>query len=63
VRITEEVGLMSGFTYVDIFDTKGIEYLLVIVFLVAFVFFMRALTADSPKPRGTDEVERNEKTN
>lgn len=54
---------MSGFTYVDIFDTKGIEYLLVIVFLVAFVFFMRALTADSPKPRGTDEVERNEKTN
>jgi hypothetical protein len=53
---------MSGFSYVDIFDTKGIEYLLVLVFLVIFVFFMRALTAESPGSRRTDE-ERDEKTN
>ena len=34
---------MDGFSYVDIFSTKGIEYLLVIVFFVAFVLFTRAL--------------------
>jgi len=34
---------MDGFTHMDIFATKGIEYLLVIVFLVVFVFFLRAL--------------------
>jgi len=34
---------MDGFSYVDIFATKGIEYLLVIVYFVAFVFFTRAL--------------------
>ena len=54
---------MNGYTFVDIFDTKGIEYLLVLVFLVVFVFFMRALTAESPGPRGTDEVDRDEKAN
>ena len=34
---------MDGFTYHDIFATKGVEYLLVIVYFVAFVFFTRAL--------------------
>ena len=38
---------MDGFTYVDVFATKGIEYLLVIVYLIAFLFFIRALFADS----------------
>lgn len=28
---------MEGFTYVDIFATKGIEYLLVIVFLLVLI--------------------------
>ncbi|HYA89964.1 MAG TPA: glycine cleavage system protein H [Thermodesulfobacteriota bacterium] len=34
---------MEGFSYVDIFATKGIEYLLVIGFLLLFVVFWRSL--------------------
>ena len=37
---------MDGFSFVDIFATKGIEYLVVIVNLVRVVFFARALTSD-----------------
>lgn len=32
---------MEGFRYVDIYATKGIEYLLVLAFLGSFVFFIR----------------------
>lgn len=32
---------MEGFTYVDIFSTKGVEYLMVIVFLLLFIGFGR----------------------
>jgi glycine cleavage system H protein len=35
---------MEGFTYVDIFATKGIEYLLVIGFLMVFILFWRFLS-------------------
>ncbi len=35
---------MEGFTYVDIFATKGIEYLLVICFLLLFILFWRFLS-------------------
>ena len=35
---------MEGFAYTDIFATKGIEYLLVILFLLVFVAFWRYLT-------------------
>jgi glycine cleavage system H protein len=35
---------MEGFSYVDIFATKHIEYLLVIGFLLLFVFFWRFLS-------------------
>jgi len=35
---------MEGFNYVDIFATKGIEYLLVIGFLLFFVVFWRFLS-------------------
>ena len=35
---------MEGFSYVDIFATKGIEYLLVIGFLLLFVVFWRFLS-------------------
>lgn len=35
---------MEGFTYVDIFATKGIEYILVIGFLLIFVLYWRFLT-------------------
>jgi glycine cleavage system H protein len=36
---------MEGFTYVDIFATKGIEYLLVIGFLVLFILFWKLLAS------------------
>lgn len=42
---------MEGFTYVDIFATKGIEYLLVISFLMVFVLYWRFLTTPSRKVR------------
>ncbi|MCS7280174.1 MAG: glycine cleavage system protein H [Desulfobacterota bacterium] len=49
---------MEGFTYIDIFATKGIEYILVILFLAAFVVFSymtlrprRASTGPSQSPR------------
>jgi glycine cleavage system H protein len=35
---------MEGFSYVDIFATKHIEYLLVIGFLLLFIFFWRFLS-------------------
>lgn len=35
---------MEGFTYVDIFATKGIEYLLVISFLLLFTLFWRMVS-------------------
>ena len=35
---------MEGFSYLDIFATKGIEYLLVIGFLLLFTFFWRFLS-------------------
>jgi glycine cleavage system H protein len=34
---------MEGFSFVDIYATKGIEYLIVIGFLATFVFFCRYL--------------------
>jgi hypothetical protein len=30
---------MGNFTYVDIFSTKGVEYIVVIAFLILIVFF------------------------
>ncbi len=35
---------METYTYVNIFETKGLEYLLLICFLVLFVFFVRYLS-------------------
>ena len=40
---------MDGFSFFDIFATKGIEYLVVILYLVLFVFFVRALFTDEAK--------------
>ncbi len=40
---------MEGFSYVDIFATKGIEYLLVIGFLLLFVVFWRFLSAPAKR--------------
>ena len=35
---------METYTYVDIFETKGLEYLLLISFLVLFVLLVRYLS-------------------
>jgi len=34
---------METYTYVNIFETKGLEYLLLISFLVLFIFLVRYL--------------------
>ena len=34
---------METYTYVNIFETKGLEYLLLLSFLVLFVLFVRYL--------------------
>jgi glycine cleavage system H protein len=47
---------MEGFTYVDIFATKGIEYLLVIGFLLALTPFWRILRV--PARTGIEAVRR-----
>ena len=41
---------METYTYVNIFETKGLEYLLLICFLVLFVFLIRYLKNPSDKP-------------
>ncbi len=37
--------------YVNIFETKGVEYILVILFLLTFVIFMRHLKRHAPVRR------------
>lgn len=39
---------METYTYVNIFETKGLEYILLICFLILFIVFIRYLntTAD-----------------
>ena len=37
---------METYSYVNIFETKGLEYLLLVCFLVMFVFFLRYVTGD-----------------
>lgn len=43
---------MESFRYVDIFATKGIEYIIVMAFLAAFVYFSRYLGHRAPAPAG-----------
>jgi glycine cleavage system H lipoate-binding protein len=45
---------MEGFQYVDIFATKGIEYVIVMVFLTGFIFFSRYLSHRAPAPAETE---------
>ncbi|RLB04780.1 MAG: glycine cleavage system protein H [Deltaproteobacteria bacterium] len=47
---------MEGFTYVDLFATKGVEYLLVIGFLLVLIPFWRLLRA--PARAGFEAVRR-----
>jgi glycine cleavage system H lipoate-binding protein len=41
---------MGEFSYVNIFETKGLEYLVVIGFLVSFFFFWRLLSRPARRP-------------
>ena len=41
---------MEGFRYVDIFATKGIEYIIVMAFLAGFIYFSRYLSHRAPAP-------------
>ena len=45
---------MEGFSYVDIFATKGIEYIIVMVFLAGFVYFSRYLSHRTPSPEAAE---------
>lgn len=40
---------MEFYTYVNIFETKGLEYLLLLSFLVLFIFLVRYLSAPGKK--------------
>jgi hypothetical protein len=43
---------MDSFTYVNIFETKGLEYLLLLSFWALFVFLVRYL---SKPPKGPSD--------
>jgi hypothetical protein len=40
---------METYSYVNIFETKGLEYLLLVAFLVLFVVLVRYLGGDERK--------------
>jgi hypothetical protein len=40
---------MDSFTYVNIFETKGLEYLLLLCFLVLFIYLFRYLSPPDNK--------------
>jgi hypothetical protein len=42
---------MDSFTYVNIFETKGLEYLLLLSFWVLFFYFIRYLSPSVKKPK------------
>ena len=39
---------METYTYVNIFETKGLEYLLLMCFLVLFIFLIKYLQNSDP---------------
>ena len=40
---------MDSFTYVNIFETKGLEYLLLLFFWVLFIYLIRYLSPPAKK--------------
>ena len=42
---------MDSFTYVNIFETKGLEYLLLLCFWVLFVYLIRYLSSSVKGPK------------
>lgn len=51
---------MEFYTYVNIFETKGLEYLLLLSFLALFIFLLKYLAG--PKKNGSDPGGRNSTT-
>ena len=49
--------MMESMHYVNIFETKGLEYLLVISFLIGFVIFVRRLTYSRKSTVAAPEAE------
>lgn len=49
--------MMESMSYVNIFETKGLEYLLVISFLIGFIFFVRRLTYSRPAAAPAETAE------
>ena len=43
---------MEEYSYVDIFASKGLEYMVVLAYFILFVYFTRAL---APKKKGGDK--------
>ena len=43
---------MDSFTYVNIFETKGLEYLLLLCFWVLFIYLIRYLSSPAKKRAG-----------
>jgi hypothetical protein len=46
---------MEFYTYVNIFETKGLEYLLLLAFLALFIFLLRYLSGPEKKNSGEKE--------
>lgn len=44
---------MEFYTYVNIFETKGLEYLLLLSFLAMFIFLVKYLARPAEKPSTT----------
>jgi len=47
---------MDSFTYVNIFETKGLEYLLLLSFWALFVFLVRYLSKPAKKHTDDDHI-------
>ena len=43
---------MEFYTYVNIFETKGLEYLLLLSFLALFIYLVRYLSGSGKKNAG-----------
>lgn len=48
-------GTMEFYTYVNIFETKGLEYLLLMSFFALFIFLVRYLAGAGKKNSAPDE--------
>ena len=49
---------MDGFSYVNIFDTKGIEYIIIIAFLLLIIPFWKLLNRPLKVPGGQEKEAR-----